>query len=154
MIEFKKRLRLLAAVENYEIDYLAEGSLRFSKDDAVLQLNPKSKRFATCSVLDKNDCFQFDIQKEFVFDAFLRFRWPESRKSLRNYDPGTLLTLEDYIHEENGQGQIDELRSRLAAGPVDRFTCGGNKLFVEYYAGIIVILDDCMTASSNVIEFA
>jgi len=151
MIEFKKRLRILANEEKYAIDYLADGGLRFLKDDAVLQLHPKSKRFATCSVLDKNDCFQFDIRKEFVFDVFLRFCWG-FRDTLRNYNPGRLLTLEDYISEENGQEQIDELQARLDAGPVDRFRCGGNILFVEYCAGIIVISDDLMTSSINVLE--
>jgi hypothetical protein len=114
MIEFKKRLRILAEKERYAIDYLSDGGLRLLKDDAVLHLNSKSRRFATCSVLDKNDCFQFDVSKEFVFDVFLRF-CGGFRDTLRNYDPGRLLTLDDYISEENGQEQIDELQALLAA---------------------------------------
>jgi len=37
--------------------------------------------------------------------------------------------------------------------PLDQFRRGGNILFIEYHAGIIVIFDDLMTASTNVIEF-
>ncbi|MCE9556116.1 MAG: hypothetical protein K8T91_22435 [Planctomycetes bacterium] len=154
MIEFKKRLRILAADESCEMNYLNDGGIRFTtKDDAVLQCNPKTQRFMTCSVLDQKGAFSFDIQKEFVFDVFLRFCKPGLRTSLKNYRPGALLTLQNYIDEEQGQEALDSLRSKVLASPDIRDTLGGNRILVEYRLGMLVIVDDLMRDSANVVEF-
>lgn len=153
MIEFKKRLRLLAEYDGVGMEYLDDGGIRFTKEEGVLQFNPKSKRFLACSVIDKTQCLRFDIQKEFVFDVYLRFSKMGFTDSLKNYEPGPLLTLQDYINEEQGSRCIEALRSKLKKGHVSNESLGGNRILVEYRSGLLIIVDDLMNAAANVVEF-
>jgi hypothetical protein len=155
MQRFKKRLRLLAEKLGGTLAYDQDGSLR-------LRFNTGSARFSSlsydamhCEIELGDAAFPIRAPKEFVFDIADRLAAPHLAPKLRSYTRGSLLTLQDYIDDEHGGPCIESLRKRLVDDPsLVQANLGGNRIFAEYYRGVLILCDDLCRDATNVVDFS
>ena len=103
-----------------------------------------------CTARVPTDTFTFQGQKQFVFDIIDRFARVQS---LVDYSPkGPPLTLQEHIEEEDGALEISVLRDQVNAGTVENSKLTGNHYTVEYFNGILILVDLFTDAPTNVIE--
>ncbi len=150
MLEYKKRVRLIAARYGLATEYLPGNGVRVRSSDTSIEFLPTSKNGMTCAVIALSGSFHFQAQKRFVFDIIRKF---SSGRSLVDYAPkGLPLTIQEYVEEERATSTIANLRKRIVDGTVENGELGGNHYNVEYYNGILILFDIFTDAPANVID--
>lgn len=107
----------------------------------------------TCTIDLGDGPWSFVLSKTFIFDIVHRLASPHLASTLRDYPQPPILQLSEYVDEENGAKELDELREQISADPsLESAELGGNRILVEYYKGVLIICDDLVTSGTNVVE--
>ena len=154
MQSLKKRVRLLTEKIGGEISYRHDGGLTVRHGSNSVLFAPVSvgEMHATINVHDHSASYQ--LSKNYVFDIVDRLGSTHLASSLLAYEQKPIAQLEDYIREEYGQPFLDDLRKQIADDPsITHAELGGNRIRVEYHAGVLIISDDILWLATNVVDF-
>ncbi len=150
MLEYKKRVRLLAERFGASIDYAHDDGLTLTTTVGSIRFTPSSKNDMTCKVTTSKSEIAFACAKAYVFDIIHRFA---RGRLLDGYKPkGPPLTLQEYIDEEHAIERISKLKNRILAGIASNQELGGNHYNAEYFNGILLLSDVFTGAPANVVE--
>lgn len=150
MLEYKKRVGLLAQRYGASIDYTNDGGLTLTTTAGRIGFTPTSKNDMTCKATSAKANVAFACPREYVFDIVYRFA---KDRPLNGYKPkGSPLTLQEYIDEEHASERVSQLKSRVVAGTASNGELGGNHYNADYFNGMLILFDLFTGAPANVVE--
>ncbi len=154
MQRFKKRVRLLTQQRNNTVEYGHDDSLLVRTPSGSATFTPKSIELMECSISVEDTPTTLVLPKAYVFDIVDRLGTPHLASTLSNYPQSPILTLYNYINDEQGLPVLQALQKDLTTNPsLGHKECGGNRIFAEYFRGVLVLRDDLLMAATNVIAF-
>lgn len=154
MQRFKKRLRLFAERCAISFQVISDDAVEIKSEFGRASFHSTSYELMRCSIDLGNGPRTFPLPKRFVFDVTDRLSNEHLVNGLNDYHRPALLTLSDYINEENGLAQLADLQTELATdSSLETQSLGGNRILADYYRGILILSDDLVTAGTNVIDF-
>ncbi len=155
MHRFKKRLRLLVEKLGGVLEYRDDDSIDVRFNTGSIRVSSLSYDTMQCDLKVDDAAFLVRAPKVFVFDIVSRLAAPHLAPLLRNYTHGSLLTLQDYIDNEQGGSCIETLHTHIVDDPsITHSDLGGNRILVEYYHGMLILCDDLCDDATNVIELS
>ena len=155
MHRFKKRLRLLVEKLGGVLEYRDDDSIDVRFNTGSIRISSLSYDTMQCDLKVGDAAFPVRAPKVFVFDIVSRLAAPHLAPLLRNYTHGSLLTLQDYIDNEQGGSCMETLHTRIVDDPsITHSNLGGNRILAEYYHGVLILCDDLCDDATNVIELS
>ena len=154
MQRYKRRARILSEKLGGLLSYGQDGTLVFQHGENAVSFKPLSHNKMSGVIEIGEQSKKLDIPKKYVFDVMEKLAASHLAETLLNYDLLPVLEIADYINDEQGQRDLDELKQQLADNPSLKYAdLGGNRILVQYFSGTLIISDDLLMAATNVVDF-
>lgn len=149
----KKNIRLLSEKHHHSISY-GVNEMLIANDINTIKITPERKYGFKITYNTSEGLEQISSDLDNIYDVLIDLLKRHKPYKLISKN-STLIHLENWIDEEGGnwiKKSLKDLSIRYDNGEIEYEDLGGNRFELEFYKGLLILVDDLCIKKSNVID--